>query len=382
MNYEQHNEVSTSYNNNNLKHNFNECKNDFFYPECDKKDDKYFRPKIEDAQMNSCLSTPFSVKDILNINQTSYYEQNDVWKRDREQRGQDYERLYHQSSYCTEYFNQMYPAHANVEYWNPEYHENKADEYYNNYNYCQNVYPNQEQYQMHVQMPPKLDNMDVIPPVNPGAKLDKEVSIPGIGLPPAYLHNVEPKFSAMSRKTKTPCPKEKTRDKSTKRKPRILFSQTQVHDLEVRFKAQRYLTAPEREQLAKKLNLTPTQVKIWFQNRRYKSKRIKSPEVTTSTDAKPSKSFGRKLFKPENRDKVGMHNYEGFKPDMSNELNPGIYFDDSVNYVENEKYYGNRLHIDETVGSTSNFYVPDAIPKEDIYKETEIKKYFPINYVC
>ncbi|XP_038219591.1 homeobox protein DTH-1-like [Zerene cesonia] len=385
MNYEQHNEVSTSYNNNNLKHNFNECKNDFFYSVCDKREDKYFaRPKTEETHMNSCLSTPFSVKDILNINQTSYYEQDDVWKRDREQRSQDYERLYHQSSYCTEYFNQVYPAHANVDYWSPEYHENK-DDYYN-YNYCQNVYTNQEQYQMHAQMPPKLDNIDVMPPGNSAAIVNKEISMPGVGLPPSYLHNVEPKFSATSRKTKTPCPaKEKTRDKSTKRKPRILFSQTQVHDLEVRFKAQRYLTAPEREQLAKKLNLTPTQVKIWFQNRRYKSKRIKSPEVTTSTDAKPSKSFGRKLFKPENRDKViGIQNYDGFKNnEMSNEINPGAYFDDSANYEEGDgKYYGNRLQIDETVGSTSGFYVPDVIPKEDIYKETEMKKYFPINYVC
>ncbi|XP_053320860.1 homeobox protein Nkx-2.6 [Spea bombifrons] len=60
-----------------------------------------------------------------------------------------------------------------------------------------------------------------------------------------------------------------------RRKPRVLFSQLQVYELERRFKQQRYLSAPEREQLAALLKLTSTQVKIWFQNRRYKCKRQK-----------------------------------------------------------------------------------------------------------
>lgn len=60
---------------------------------------------------------------------------------------------------------------------------------------------------------------------------------------------------------------------SKKRKPRALFSHAQVYELERRFAVQKYLTAHEREQLASMLHLTETQVKIWFQNRRYKSKR-------------------------------------------------------------------------------------------------------------
>ncbi|KAM3610897.1 uncharacterized protein V6R79_010297 [Siganus canaliculatus] len=58
-----------------------------------------------------------------------------------------------------------------------------------------------------------------------------------------------------------------------RRKPRVLFSQSQVSELERRFRQQRYLSAPEREHLAHILQLTSTQVKIWFQNRRYKCKR-------------------------------------------------------------------------------------------------------------
>uniref|UniRef100_A0A3Q4I056 NK2 transcription factor related 7 n=1 Tax=Neolamprologus brichardi TaxID=32507 RepID=A0A3Q4I056_NEOBR len=65
-------------------------------------------------------------------------------------------------------------------------------------------------------------------------------------------------------RTCTPC---------VRRKPRVLFSQSQVSELERRFRQQRYLSAPEREHLAHVLQLTSTQVKIWFQNRRYKCKR-------------------------------------------------------------------------------------------------------------
>ncbi|XP_039294260.1 homeobox protein vnd-like [Nilaparvata lugens] len=58
-----------------------------------------------------------------------------------------------------------------------------------------------------------------------------------------------------------------------KRKRRVLFSKAQTYELERRFRQQRYLSAPEREHLASIIRLTPTQVKIWFQNHRYKTKR-------------------------------------------------------------------------------------------------------------
>ncbi|CAJ0953702.1 unnamed protein product, partial [Mesorhabditis belari] len=64
------------------------------------------------------------------------------------------------------------------------------------------------------------------------------------------------------------------RTQQNRRKPRVLFTSEQVNELEERFKRQRYVSAGEREELANTLGLTPTQVKIWFQNRRYKCKRI------------------------------------------------------------------------------------------------------------
>ncbi|XP_007896539.1 homeobox protein Nkx-2.2 [Callorhinchus milii] len=61
-----------------------------------------------------------------------------------------------------------------------------------------------------------------------------------------------------------------------KRKRRVLFSKAQTYELERRFRQQRYLSAPEREHLASLIRLTPTQVKIWFQNHRYKMKRARA----------------------------------------------------------------------------------------------------------
>lgn len=61
--------------------------------------------------------------------------------------------------------------------------------------------------------------------------------------------------------------------KPRKKRSRAAFSHAQVFELERRFRHQRYLSGPERADLANALKLTETQIKIWFQNRRYKTKR-------------------------------------------------------------------------------------------------------------
>lgn len=60
-----------------------------------------------------------------------------------------------------------------------------------------------------------------------------------------------------------------------KRKRRILFTKQQTLELERRFRTQKYLNAPERENMARTLGLSANQVKIWFQNHRYKMKKAK-----------------------------------------------------------------------------------------------------------
>lgn len=71
-----------------------------------------------------------------------------------------------------------------------------------------------------------------------------------------------------------------------KRKRRILFTKHQTYELEKRFKQQRYLSAHERETLANLINLSPTQVKIWFQNHRYKIKRAKQEKELSQNQYK------------------------------------------------------------------------------------------------
>lgn len=64
------------------------------------------------------------------------------------------------------------------------------------------------------------------------------------------------------------------------KRSRAAFSHLQVVELEKKFNQQKYLSAQERAHLAAALRLTETQVKIWFQNRRYKTKRRQQTEFS------------------------------------------------------------------------------------------------------
>ncbi|XP_034533158.1 homeobox protein HMX1 [Notolabrus celidotus] len=68
-----------------------------------------------------------------------------------------------------------------------------------------------------------------------------------------------------------------------KKKTRTVFSRSQVFQLESTFDLKRYLSSSERAGLAATLQLTETQVKIWFQNRRNKWKRQIAADMEASS---------------------------------------------------------------------------------------------------
>lgn len=71
----------------------------------------------------------------------------------------------------------------------------------------------------------------------------------------------------------------KKRKDSKIRRQRTTFTREQTLHLENEFRINEYIPRNRRNALALYLNLTQMQIKIWFQNRRAKDKRIEKAQL-------------------------------------------------------------------------------------------------------
>ena len=83
------------------------------------------------------------------------------------------------------------------------------------------------------------------------------------------------------------------KDLLRRRNTRPTFSGRQVYLLEKTFQQTKYLAGPERAQLAYTLRMSESQVKVWFQNRRTKWRKMNSVAAKTREEKAPTSSEER-----------------------------------------------------------------------------------------
>ncbi|XP_066248739.1 homeobox protein Hox-A4-like [Euwallacea similis] len=123
--------------------------------------------------------------------------------------------------------------------------------------------------------------------VDPGALLPEDK---------AEVPNIETSYSKIDTTAPSTTVDDIFENKKGKKKARTTFTGRQIFELEKQFEQKKYLSSSDRSEMAKRLNVTETQVKIWFQNRRTKWKKndnISNSEAAEHKGGSSKKEDGR-----------------------------------------------------------------------------------------
>ncbi|XP_072309567.1 homeobox protein BarH-like 2 [Eucyclogobius newberryi] len=128
------------------------------------------------------------------------------------------------------------------------------------------------------------------PPTLAPSHLPRDTS--PVGLPPHLQHPLGPEPSPSQTPLSISSESDTEHGTSRHKKPRrsrTIFTELQLMGLEKKFQKQKYLSTPDRLDLAQSLGLTQLQVKTWYQNRRMKWKKM----VLKGGHEAPTKPKGR-----------------------------------------------------------------------------------------